>query len=196
MQARPRATEARTQVASPGTISCPRCNGPNDEWNSLCQHCGGPLTSRLPDVADAIEGQVGRPSGTMEAPSSNTASYIPGTHIALGDGETLWREYPVTQLGGGKRGLGTLYVTDSRLILFARTRPRGSRSSALIEETKLEHVSGLSAYVSRGGNLFSVASWGLLSFLFSIAFLNADLSTSVADVLRLVVTIQVPTLPS
>ena len=43
-----------------------------------------------------------------------------------------------------------LFVTDSRVVFYARARGRGTqRPSALVQQTKLEQITGLAAYVSR-----------------------------------------------
>ena len=43
-----------------------------------------------------------------------------------------------------------MFVTDSRVVFYAQARGRGTqRPSALVQQTKLEHITGLAAYVSR-----------------------------------------------
>jgi len=93
-------------------------------------------------------------ASAQEAPQTSsagvTARTLPGTPIILGDGEVIYRQYQVLQLRSRAQGEGTLYVTDSRVVLYARARGRGTqRPSALIQQTKLEHITGLAAYVSR-----------------------------------------------
>ena len=84
----------------------------------------------------------------------------------LGDGERVWREYhvmgfPTIRFLGWTlnraQGTGTLYVTDARLLFYANLTQRRGRRSALIQETQLQHITGLQAFVSR--------SWSLLGFV-------------------------------
>jgi hypothetical protein len=57
-------------------------------------------------------------------------------------------------------GRGTLYVTDSRVLFYASLTQRRGRASALIQETQLQHVTGLMAYVSR--------SWSWFGFMLTL----------------------------
>lgn len=81
---------------------------------------------------------------------------IAGTHIALSEGERLWRSYPLTHFRPFRhRAKGTLYVTDSRLILHSRARKLSGRSLVL-EEVRIESVTGLAARVTPGMGLFGI----------------------------------------
>ncbi|HTD08347.1 MAG TPA: hypothetical protein VK680_05610 [Solirubrobacteraceae bacterium] len=89
---------------------------------------------------------------------------IPGTDIALGDGERVWKQYAVTHLPAreilGLRisratGRGTLFVTNARVLFFATFERRGGKRSLVLQETQVEHVTGVSAYVSRSFSLFA-----------------------------------------
>lgn len=69
--------------------------------------------------------------------------------------ENLLKTYETVQLRTGlfkrKRGQGTLYVTDARVVFYAWVYARGTqRPSSLLQQTKLEDISGLSVDVSRG----------------------------------------------
>jgi hypothetical protein len=47
-------------------------------------------------------------------------------------------------------GEGTLYVTDSRVVFYAKAKGRGTqRGSTLIQQTNVADVTGMTAYVSR-----------------------------------------------
>jgi hypothetical protein len=119
--------------------------------------------------------------------SASALNHIDGTLIALGDGERVWREYEVTQLRRREQGQGKLYVTDSRVIFFANARGRAStRASFLIQETKLDQVTGLSAYVSRKVSVF----WFLATILLGLAalFQLTQGSSTTAFVVLLVLT--------
>ena len=96
------------------------------------------------------------PSGqpAMAPPAMPPGQTLPGSPIRLGDGEQVLRQYRAVQLRSRKRGEGTLYVTNARIVFFARAQGRGTqRASALVQQTRLEDVSGLQAFVSRRTNL-------------------------------------------
>jgi hypothetical protein len=109
-----------------------------------------PLNASPPPVAQPVTGPAAGPGTTL-----------PGSPIRLGDGERLLRQYRAVQLRSRKRGEGTLYVTDARIVFFARAQGRGTqRASALVQQTRLEDVSGLQAFVSRRTNLLLIVFTG------------------------------------
>jgi len=132
----------------------------------FCETCG----ARLEQAPDRMPtGALAAVSGTQEGAATIGAT-LPGTPILLGDGEVIWRHYQAAQLSTRKRGEGTLYVTDSRVVFYARARGRGTqRPSALVQQTKLEHITGLSAYVSRRISLLLIA----VTLVLALAFLAA-----------------------
>jgi len=102
-----------------------------------------------------------------------TAGTLPGTTLLLGDGELVWRQYRVSQLRKREQGEGTLYVTDARVVFYARAKGRATqRASALVQQTKLGDVTGLTAYVSHRISLAWLATALLLALLFLVSFLN------------------------
>jgi hypothetical protein len=88
------------------------------------------------------------------------------------------------------RGHGTLYVTDARVVFYAMVYPRGTqRQSWLLQQTKLEDISGLHADVSRKVSLgllvltvfFGLATIGtLLTLLLPLTVLFAILTVLAA----------------
>jgi hypothetical protein len=91
----------------------------------------------------------------------------------MGDGERLWKRYRAVQLRTRKQGEGTFFVTDARVVFFARAQGRGTqRESALVQQTKLEHITGLASYVSRRISLALVILTVLLA-LVTIGFVAA-----------------------
>lgn len=107
-------------------------------------HREGPAWDRTDIPADPVSVDV--PSSAIVA---DHADVLPGSPVRLGDGEVLWKQYRAVQLRGHSGGEGTLYVTDSRVVFYARARGRGTqRESALVQQTKLEDITGLAAYVS------------------------------------------------
>ena len=115
----------------------------------FCDACGATLGG-VPRQPAKPDGAAAAPEPRPAALDSGAAGTLPGTPILLGDGEVIYRQYQVLQLRSRAQGAGILYVTDSRVVLYARARGRGTqRLSALVQQTKLEHITGLAAYVSR-----------------------------------------------
>jgi len=109
---------------------------------------------------------------TSTLPDNDSYNRIPGTLIALGDGEKVWRSYAVTQFPmprifrnmGRHRGSGNLYVTDARVMFFATYERRGGRKrSMVLQETQLGQITGLTAFVSRSFSLWTVLLVALLA---------------------------------
>ncbi len=66
------------------------------------------------------------------------------------------------QLRTSKRGEGILYGTDSRVVFYARAAGRGTqRASTIVQQTKLEDITGIAAFVSRRVSSFFLALIGL-----------------------------------
>jgi hypothetical protein len=87
---------------------------------------------------------------------------LPGTPLVLGDGERVWRTYRVVRLRRPELGEGLLFVTDARVVFYARARGRGTqRPSALVQQTRLDGVTGVSAYVTHRISL----GWFVLAVL-------------------------------
>ncbi|MGD0377067.1 MAG: hypothetical protein ABSB01_21100 [Streptosporangiaceae bacterium] len=113
----------------------------------------------------------------MAEPRTALVPVAPGTFpdapIRLGDGEVIYRRYRVSQLRTRKQGEGTLYITDSRVVFFARAKGRGTqRPSMLVQQTRLADVSGLAAYVTRRISLLLLAAttWFALLTLVSLRY--------------------------
>lgn len=124
-------------------MNCPNCGTPAAPGDQFCQACGSSLDSLAGGAATIAAEANG-------VPAMITAGTLPGTPILLGDGEVIWRQYRASQLRTRDQGEGTLFVTDARVVFYARAKGRGTqRPSALVQQTKLEHVTGLAAYVSR-----------------------------------------------
>jgi len=90
---------------------------------------------------------------------------IPGTKIALSEGETLWRSYPLVHFRPFRpRASGTLYITDSRVILHSQARKLSGRTS-LLEEVRLESVTGFGSHLDRGLGLFGTVVFILVAII-------------------------------
>ena len=97
---------------------------------------------------------------------------LPGSPIRLGYQERILRQYAAVQLRARAHGEGTLYVTDSRVVFYARAKGRGTqRGSTLIQQTNVADITGMTAYISRriSLGLFFLACVFLL-FAFSSFF--------------------------
>jgi hypothetical protein len=95
--------------------------------------------------------------------------------LVLGDGEVLWRQYAVSQLRTRQQGEGTLFVTDARVVFYARARGRGAqRASALVQQTKVGDITGMTAFVSHRISL----GWLIVAALLALATLSSLLSNS------------------
>jgi hypothetical protein len=109
-----------------------------------------PTVSQAPSPAQPVTG----PAVTGPTAGPGPGATLPGSPIRLGDGERVLRQYHAVQLRTRKRGEGTLYVTDARIVFFARAAGRGAqRASSLMQQTRLEDVCGLQAFVSRRTNI-------------------------------------------
>jgi hypothetical protein len=168
-----RRTEDRAAV--PGTNG----GSPNGRsWPGTQPTASPPAPSDQPAVTP-----VAAPPATR--PVAGPGPTLPGSPIRLGDGEQVLRQYRAVQLRTRKRGEGTLYVTDARIVFYARAQGRGTqRASALFQQTRLQDVCGLQAFVSRRTSvmlivvtafmaLFALGSLatGALSFFFVWAVL-------------------------
>ena len=124
-------------------MNCTSCGSVMVEGQKFCDACGA--TAQAAAAPAMFDGNVyGVP------PQGGTVGTLPGTPIMLGDGEVLWRQYHAVQLRKRVQGEGTMFVTDARVVLYARAKGRGTqRPSSLVQQVKLEHVTGLSAAVSR-----------------------------------------------
>jgi hypothetical protein len=125
----------------------------------------GPVATTLPaataEEAVAVPPTVW-PAGTEQATSSSGESarvtvrplpaplYLPNSPVRLSYEERILRQYAAVRLRKRKSGEGILYVTDSRVVFYARAKGRGTqRASSLMQQTKISEISGVSAYVFR-----------------------------------------------
>jgi len=172
-------------------VNCNRCGSLVGASDGFCGECGAPIESALPGTgkvgtrpetatSDLVDVEVpaprqassvlaAGPAGAADAP----AGVLPGSPIRLGDGEVVWRQYRAIRLRNRRRGQGTLYVTDARIVFFAWAKGRGAqRISSLVQQVKLEDVSGLAVYVSRRLSTFLL----LLGTFFALATIGALVS--------------------
>ena len=158
-------------------MNCQRCGALIVAQSTFCENCGTPVEadqsqyanqSKYEDAssragtsapfADApppyggVPPQAGPPLVPAASPRAavpNGRGVLPDSPIQLGHGEVLWRRYEAVRLRSRKRGVGTLYVTDARVVFFAWATGRGTQGrSQLVQQVKLEDVRGFSAYVT------------------------------------------------
>lgn len=172
-------------------MNCPECGGLIVFAQRFCDDCGAQLnhgpgteesavTAAVPIAAPppSVIPQAAVPATGIPATAipvtpitatEITPRTLPGTPIRLADSERIWRQYQVSRLATSKQGEGTLYVTDARVVYFARAKGRGTqRPSALVQQTKIEHITGVRAYVSHRFSLLLVmltCLFGLLAVL-------------------------------
>lgn len=124
---------------------------PSSAGNSAANSAGGIVLERSPAASTPADFPPLEEFRQVAPPSANSA---PRPMFRLAQDESILKTYETVQLRTGlfkrKRGQGTLYVTDSRVVFYAWVNPRGTqRASWLLQQTKLEDISGLSVHVSR-----------------------------------------------
>jgi len=147
-------------------MECPVCRREVGPADVFCDGCGASLTRDGRDPVTVIGGAGPATATTASALVAATAGTLPGTALLLGDGEVVWRQYAVSQLRKVGQGQGTLFVTDARVVFYARAKGKGAqRASVLVQQTKVADVTGLTAFVSHRisiGWLVAVATLALL----------------------------------
>jgi hypothetical protein len=150
-------------------VRCYNCGADVPPSERHCDMCGANMA---PHDEPRVEEPVASPF-VPETPVAAPGPTLPGSPIRLCDGEQLLRRYDAVRLRSRKRGEGTLYVTDARIVFFARTTGRGNQaSSRLIQQTRLQDVAGLQAFVVRQTSLalLALTSWlgliGIISLVF------------------------------
>lgn len=119
-------------------------------------------------MTDYEAGQIPRvPTPRPPTPRQRT---LPDAPVQLADDEVYVRKYEAVRAGGRSGGNGTLYVTNARLIFYAKARGRGTqRASELLQQTRLKDITGVAAYVSYRISLGLI----LLTSVFTLGLLAA-----------------------
>jgi hypothetical protein len=170
-------------------VNCYNCGAATEPAQKFCEGCGAKVSTEpaapsrwpgdqpigprdgaapVPSPRPMASPEVQTPAGP---PVSGPAKTLKESPILMGDGERLLRTYHAVQLRTRKRGEGTLYVTDARIVFFARAQGRGAqRASSLMQQVRLEDVCGLQAFVNRRTNvlLLVFASFMALFALISL----------------------------
>jgi hypothetical protein len=147
-------------------MKCTRCGQPVDPAVDIfCGNCGARAAAPAEPADDGIvlgrrpaAGPPPAEQGHLQAlqqvaqPAPRPASQAPMFRLAFE--ESILKTYEMVQLRTGlfkrKRGQGTLYVTSARVVFYAWVNPRAAqRASWLLQQTKLEDISGMSVNVSR-----------------------------------------------
>jgi ribosomal protein L24E len=157
-------------AVAPSAPPVPQPSAPLDrDWTSGPPGMGPPGTSG-PGTGQAFPSPA-RPSGP---PASASPGVLPGSPILLGYQERILRQYGAVQLRNRAHGEGILYVTDSRVVFYAKAKGRGTqRGSTLIQQTNVADITGMTAYVSRRVSL-------VLFFLTCVFLLFAFFSLFIA----------------
>jgi hypothetical protein len=171
-------------------MECSNCDAPVDTADAYCGNCGSLVDVNPGGVV--LEGQdepvvltaVQTPSNVSTLPPPAVREPAVQVPFRLAYDEMILKKYDAVVLRTPflkrKRGYGTLYVTDARVVFYASVVPRGTqRISRLMQQTKLEDISGLTAYVTRRISLGLL----LLTGLFALATLGALFSRSPLGIL-------------
>jgi hypothetical protein len=168
-------------------MNCQNCGAAVAASQKFCDICGARVEEREEAAAaDRVTAAMAMEAPEMPGiPGSGRSAGIgpatlPGSPICLGDDEHILREYKAVQLRTRKRGEGTLYVTDARVVFFARAEGRGTqRASLLVQQTRMKDITGVAAFVSRRISLI-LAGLTVLAALITIGtLLNGDLLRAV-----------------
>ncbi len=161
--------EVRPPAVTPGTKWIPQPSAPLDrDWTSGPPGMGPPGTPG-PGTGQAFPSPG--PVLPVHLPPAGPG-VLPGSPILLGYQERILRQYAAVQLRNRAHGEGILYVTDSRVVFYAKAKGRGTqRGSTLIQQTNVADITGMTAYVSRRVSL-------VLFFLTSVFLLYSACSRS------------------
>jgi hypothetical protein len=142
-----------------------------DLAQEFCDNCGERLDGE--QSSGAPEGTAAMATLAPATPFEAKPAVLPGSRIRCGHDEVVWKTYHVAMLRRRSLGEGILYVTDSRVVFYAFAKGRGAqRASRLVQQTKLEDITGLSSYVSRRISLFLV----ILAFWLGLGAIGAILA--------------------
>lgn len=164
---------------------------------NFCDTCGSAVEAqRPPDLAEDLQPQAAdaaavwpsalapsAPAAPAPVRTATTATTGPGrlpnSPVLLCQNEHVLRVYRAVQLRSAKRGEGTLFVTDARLVFYARAEGRGAqRESAIVQQTKLQDITGMSAFVSRRVSLILL----ILIVLFGLGAIGSLLARDVLGI--------------
>src|ERR1700730_11598447 len=111
-------------------MNCSSCGSVLLAGQKFCDTCGSTAGAAAGPAgqADSTYGMPMPPDPVYGVPApANGVGTLPGTPIMLGDGEVLWRQYRAVQLRSQAQGEGLLFVTDTRVVLYARAKGRGTQ---------------------------------------------------------------------
>jgi hypothetical protein len=167
-------------------MTCGNCGGALSPSDAFCGSCGAPAAESVapvtalpgvarPDPAQPAEVRVSLPAAIPAGAAGSAAPPVrralPGSPVLMGADEVLWRRYEAVRLRSRRRGTGTLYVTDTRIVFYAWAKGRGSqRDSSIIRQVRMADITGFRAYVTRRLNYFllTLAAFFVLSTLGSL----------------------------
>jgi hypothetical protein len=108
---------------------------------------------------------------------------LPGAPVQLADQEQVIRKYEAVRARGSSGGTGVLYVTNARVVFYAKAKGRGTqRESHLLQQTRLQDITGITAYTSYRISLGLV----LLTIFFALGLIMSLALIPVANTLAVV----------
>jgi hypothetical protein len=154
-----------------GQPRCRNCGSTIPADGQFCEQCGDPLGVTATGTGSTIPVTPSvSPSDGPTVPTLTTTQVlrpvptIPGTRIALSEGENLLRAYPLLHFRPFRnRATGTLYVTDSRIVLYSVAHKLTGRTSTM-HEVRIESVKGVTGYIDRGLGLVGTIVYVLAVF--------------------------------
>jgi hypothetical protein len=155
-------------------MPCLTCGNQVPPGDNFCDRCGAAVSTSDDGIflepGPGGEGVGGSARAQVLSAPQEVPRWSPGTPptgasvrgvrvpsrvpFVLAMDERVLKTYEAVQLQTRflrrRRGQGTLYVTDARVVFNAWVYPRGTQQESwLFQQTKLEDISGLSAHVSR-----------------------------------------------
>ena len=161
-------------------MNCPSCGRQAmSDSDAFCGYCGASLAPSQSGIV--LEREID-PAIQPDVPIQHYGQFPPTAvqddprqpPFRLAYDERILKRYQAvvvrTAILRRIRGWGTLYVTDARVVFHATVDPRGTmRVSRLIQQTKLEDISGLSVSVQRRLSLLLI----LFTAFFALTFIGA-----------------------
>ena len=112
-----------------------------------------------------------------------TKRTLPGAPVQLADQEQVIRKYEAVRARGNSGGTGILFVTNARVVFYAKAKGRGTqRESHLLQQTRLQDITGIAAYTSYRISLGLL----LLTIFFALGLIMSLALTPVAGAVAVV----------
>jgi hypothetical protein len=156
------------QNSNTAELRCRNCGNANTAGSQFCEQCGQPLGVTAANEVSTVP--LMRSGGPSNGPRGSTIAatgslrpvpIIPGTKIALSEGEHLLRAYPLVHFRPFRnKANAKLFVTDSRVILYSTASKLSGRVMTM-EDIRIETIKGMVGFIDRGLNGFGTLLFGL-----------------------------------